>query len=96
MENMDIKRLKEIMGENILYLGNPILVHEAADFFQLKDNSGRNIKNIWLKIQYRLNKIMKEDKTLIKSKIKCITYFGKQDREIWHICYYFKKEDKNV
>ncbi len=87
------ERFKKLVGKQAIYLGNIPLIHELGDLFGIEDNTGGNIHKLWKKICYKINNLMKEDKSIICGKIKCCTYFGKQDREIWHKCYWIKEKE---
>ena len=83
---------KKLVGKQTIYLGNLSLIHELGDFFNITNNTGGDIHSLWRKICYRLNNLMKEDKDIVNGKIKCCSYFGKQDRELWHKCYWIKEQ----
>ena len=86
------EEFKRLVGKQTIYLGNIPLIHELGDFFNIKNNTGGDIHSLWRKICYRLNTLMIEDKDFVSGKIKCCSYFGKQDRELWHKCYWVKEQ----
>ena len=86
------KELKKLVGKQTIYLGNVPLIHELGNFFNITNNTGGDIHSLWRKICYRLNNLMKEDEDIVCGKIRCCSYFGKQDRELWHKCYWIKEQ----
>ncbi len=85
------KEFRELVGNQKIYIGNMPLIHKLGDFFNIPNNTGGDIHSLWRKICYRLNNLMKEDRSILCGKIKCCSYFGKQDRELWHKCYWIKE-----